>query len=558
MKKQIWLYAAALVALTSCNSKMNQFAAEYFTTNPNPLEVTAHQVPATVTGNIPAKFFPKNAVVTVTPYLVYGDNEKAATPFTYQGQDVRGNNNVISYERGGLMTMPVNFAYTPEMKTSALELGFTVDQKGKQYTLPRVKVADGVIATSTLVNAGDVDPALTPDKFQRIINEKYSADIRFLINQANVRQSETSSAEVQSLNQTLSDASKDAFREIRELNISSYASPEGGIDINTRLAENREKNTSEYLRNQLKKDNITEFGELTAQFTPEDWEGFSRLVATSNIQDKELILSVLSMYNDPEQREREIRNLSHVFEQLADEILPQLRRSRITASIDVIGKSDNEIAYYVDNSPKELTIDELLYAATLTDDAGRKAQIYDLATEQFPNDYRGYNNLGLLQYQAGDYEAASENFNKAARLAPTSAEVKMNQGLISLVNNNYNAANEAFGYAGGLDNLGEALGVYYLEKGDAAAAVKSFGDSKTNNAAVAQIMNGDYSRAKNTLESIKDPDAKTYYLKAITAARTGNAAGVLSNLNRVKDLDPEMAKQAASDLEFRNYKNLGL
>ena len=558
MKKQIWLYAAALVALTSCNSKMNQFAAEYFTTNPNPLEVTAHQVPATVTGNIPAKFFPKNAVVTVTPYLVYGDNEKAATPFTYQGQDVRGNNNVISYEHGGLMTMPVNFAYTPEMKTSALELGFTVDQKGKQYTLPRVKVADGVIATSTLVNAGDVDPALTPDKFQRIINEKYSADIRFLINQANVRQSETSSAEVQSLNQTLSDASKDAFREIRELNISSYASPEGGIDINTRLAENREKNTSEYLRNQLKKDNITEFGELTAQFTPEDWEGFSRLVATSNIQDKELILSVLSMYNDPEQREREIRNLSHVFEQLADEILPQLRRSRITASIDVIGKSDNEIAYSVDNSPKELTIDELLYAATLTDDAGRKAQIYDLATEQFPNDYRGYNNLGLLQYQAGDYEAASENFNKAARLAPTSAEVKMNQGLISLVNNNYNAANEAFGYAGGLDNLGEALGVYYLEKGDAAAAVKSFGDSKTNNAAVAQIMNGDYSRAKNTLESIKDPDAKTYYLKAITAARTGNAAGVLSNLNRVKDLDPEMAKQAASDLEFRNYKNLGL
>ena len=558
MKKLIWLIAPAVISLASCNSKMNQFAPEYFMANPNPMEVTAHQIPVNVTGNVPHKFFPKNAVLTVTPYLVYGDKELAATPFIYQGEDVRGNNNVISYENGGLMTMPMNFPYEDAMRTCKLELGFKVDQKGKQYDLPRVQVASGCVATATLASAGDIDPAITPDKFQRIINEKYTADIRFLINQANVRQSELSSEEVVNLNKVLNDANNDTYREIRELNISSYASPEGGIDINTKLAENREKNTSEYLRNQLKKDNITEFGELTAQFTPEDWEGFSQLVAKSNIQDKELILSVLSMYNDPEQRETEIRNLSHVFNQLADEILPQLRRSHITASIDVIGKSDNEISQLFDNDPAKLNVEELLYAASLTDDANRKAAIYDYTTEAFPNDYRAYNNLGLLQYQAGDYQEASENFNKAARLAPASAEVKMNQGLVSLVNNNYNAAKEAFGYAGSVDNVGDALGVYYLETGNYPAAVKSFGESKTNNAALAQILTGDYASAKKTLESIAKPDATTYYLKAVAAARTNNSAGVLSNITRVKELDPDLAKQASTDLEFRRYLNLGI
>ena len=558
MKKLFWLIAPAVISLASCNSKMNQFAPEYFMATPNPMEVTAHQIPVNVTGNVPHKFFPKNAVLTVTPYLVYGDKELATTPFVYQGEDVRGNNNVISYERGGLMTMPMNFPYEDEMRSSKLELGFKVDQNGKQYDLPRVKVASGVVATSTLASAGSVDPAVTPDKFQHIINEKYYADIHLLINQANVRQSELSSSEVVNLNKVLNDANEDTFREIRELNISSYASPEGGIDINTKLAENREKSTTEYLRNQLKKDKITEFGELTAQFTPEDWEGFSQLVSKSNIQDKELILSVLSMYNDPEQREREIRNLSHVFEQLADEILPQLRRSRITASIDVVGKSDNEISYFFDHEPNTLNVEELLYAATLTDDPNRQAAIYDYTTETFPNDYRAYNNRGMLQYQAGDYEAAAENFNKAASLAPASAEVKMNQGLVSLANNNYNAAKEAFGYAGSVDNVGEALGVYYLETGDYNAAVKSFGDSKSNNAALAQILTGDYASAKNTLESIAKPDATTYYLKAVAAARTSNSAGVLSNINRVKELDPELAKKASTDLEFRRYLNLGI
>lgn len=546
------LMASALV-LTGCGKKMNPFAADYFSVNPNPLEVVGPNVPATVSANIPSKFFVKNASVTVTPYLVFDGTEEASAPMTFQGEKVRGNNPVVSFERGGMVTIPVNYVYKPEMMKSELYLDFLVEQGSKKYALPRVKVADGVVATSALADAGTVSPATAPDKFQRIINEKYQADIHFLINQANLRESELRSDEVLRLNRDIKLAAGDTSRVIEEINIQSYASPEGALDFNTRLAENRETNTQSYLKNQLKKDKVTEFGELTAQFTPEDWEGFQKLVAASNIQDKDLILSVLSMYKDPEEREREIRNLSSVFDQLADEILPQLRYSRITASVNVIGKSDEEINRLVDSDPASLSADELLYAATLTNDLNRKKAIYTAATRLHPNDFRGFNNLGKVQYQQKDYDAAMASFKKAARLEPSAPESQMNQGLIALVNDDYRAANAAFGKAAGLEELGDALGVYYLRQGDLNAAVKSFGSSKSNNAALAQILNKDYGKAKSTLAAIATPDATTYYLTAILGARTGNENMLTSNLRQAIKLDNTLAAKAAKDLEFTKY-----
>lgn len=555
MKKILYssLAIGGLVLLTGCNSKMNQFKADYFSTNPNPLEVVGNNVPATVTGNIPAKFFKKNATVTITPVLVYGDQQKAAGSVAYQGEKVRGNNPVVNFDNGGTLTIPVNYAYTPEMQKSELYLTFNVQQGSKEYVLPQVKVADGIIATAALADAATVTPATAADKFQRIINEKYTADIRFLINQANLRKSELESQGVVDLQSTLREAAAAPNREIEEINISSYASPEGAYDFNQRLAENREKNTTSYLEDQLKKDKITEFGELTKQFTAEDWEGFQQLVAASNIQDKDLILSVLSNVKDPEVREQEIRNLANVFETLADEILPQLRRSHITASVNVIGKSDEELAKLAQTNPSSLTVDELLYAATLTDDNNRKAQIYEQVTRLYPNDYRGYNNLGKAQYINKDYTSAVANLNKAARLAPNSTEVAMNQGLISLINKDYAAANRNFGNAAGLDGLGDALGVYYLSQGDNAAAVKAFGSSKTNNAALAQILTKNYAAAKNTLGAIANPDATTYYLNAILGARTNNASMVTSNLAKAIQLDNSLANMALNDLEFANF-----
>lgn len=550
------LMMAGVVLLSSCNGKMNPFKADYFSTNPNPLEVVGEQVPATVSGNVPSKFFKKNAAVTITPVVVYAGQESMGAPVTYQGEKVRGNDPVVSYENGGQLTVPVSYAYQPDMLKSELYLAFNVKQGNKQYVLPRVKVADGVIATATMADAATVNPALAADKFQRIINEKYSADIRFLINQANLRQSELKSQAVADFNKNLNAANADSSRVIEEINISSYASPEGSLDLNTRLAENREKNTSAYLQNQLKKDKITEFGELTAQFTPEDWEGFQKLVGQSNIQDKDLILSVLSMYKDPEQREKEIRNFASVFEVLADEILPQLRYSRITASVNVIGKSDEEIARLAENNPSALTVDELLYAATLTNDNNRKKAIYQDVTRLYPNDYRGYNNLGMTQYINKDYEAALASFNQAAKRAPESSEVNMNRGLVSLLNKDYRAAANSLGSAAGLPEAGEAMGVYYLQQGDYPAAVKAFGSAKTNNAALAQILTKDYSTANRTLEAVANPDATTYYLNAVLGARTNNADKVMTNLRKAIKLDDSLANKALNDLEFAKF-NLG-
>lgn len=554
--KKILVYsfvAGGLLVMSSCNGKMGQFKSEYFSTNPNPLEVVGQEVPAVVTANIPAKFFKKNAQVTITPVLVYGSTENAAAPMMLQGEKVRGNAPVVSYNNGGAVTIPVNYFYNPEMMKSELYLTFNVTQGSKQYALPKVKVADGVIATAALADAGTVNPATANDAFQRVINEKYSADIRFLINQANIRQNQLGTKEMSELQNKIRGTKDDANLVLNEINIQSYASPEGALDFNARLAENREKNTQQYLDKQLKKDKITEFGELTAQFTAEDWEGFQKLVAASDIQDKDLILSVLSQFKDPEVREREIRNLSSVFEVLADEILPQLRYSRITASIDVIGKSDEEINKLFDTDPSQLSVEELLYAATLTDDNARKQKIYETAVKLYPNDFRGYNNLGKVQYINKDYTSALVNLQKAAQLAPNSSEVAMNQGLVSLVNKDFSAAKNSFSNAAGLDGLGDALGVYYLSQGDNAAAVKAFGASKTNNAALAQILTKDYASAKNTLNAISTPDATTYYLMAVLGARTNNASMVNSNLQKAIQLDPTLAAKAQNDLEFANF-----
>ena len=553
IKTLVSLSACGALMLTSCGKKLNPFAADYFTVNPNPLEAVGERVPATVTANIPQKFFLKNAEVTVTPYLVFDGQEVASQSYAFQGEKVRGNAQVINYEQGGSVTIPVMYNYQPEMIKSELFLDFNVRQGNKQYVLPRVKVADGVIATSTFANAGTVAPAIAPDGFQRIINEKYAADIKFLINRANIREEQLQTSEMITLNEQIQNANEDARRQIQEINISSYASPEGKLDFNTKLAEQREKSTQAYLDKQFKKDNITEFGELTAQFTPEDWEGFQKLVAASDIQDKDLILSVLSMYKDPEQREQEIRNLSAVFDQLAEQILPELRYSRITASIDVIGKSDQEIVELFATNPSALSADELLYCATLTDSNDQKMKIYKKASELYGDDFRGFNNLGVTQFIAGDYSAAKANFSHASRLAPAEAEPQLNLGLTSLVKKDYRDARQKFGNAAGLAELDDATGTMYLLQGDTNAAVKAFGDSKSNNAALAQILAKNYSKAKTTLAGINNPDATTYYLTAVLGARTNNESMVKSNLEQAIKIDRSLASKAAKDLEFANF-----
>ena len=552
MNKKIFspfLAMAVIFALTSCSGKLKPLSTDYIKADPQPLEVVGGQVPVTINIAYPAKWFNKNAVVTITPVLRYATGETWGTAYTYQGEKVRANNPMIRYGTGGNVTMKSSFKYKPEMKKSALYLTFDAKIKNKVVRLPDIKIADGIIATSALANAATANPAVGADKFQRIIKEAHNANILFLIQQAELRSNELKKNELSDWKDRIKSAN-DAPNQNVSVEVSAYASPDGGLKLNETLAEKREANTTRYVKGELKKQKIDI--PVDANYTAQDWEGFKELVSKSNLQDKDLVLRVLSMYKDPEEREREIKNISSVFKSLADEILPQLRRSRLTANIEIIGKSDEEISRLAQADPKALNVEELLYAATLTDNDTDKEAIYTKASQQFPDDYRTWNNIGMQRFYAGDLKKAEERFNKSNSVKPNS-EANINLGLIALTRGEKEKAQQLIGGASDVAGLGEALGILYLEQGDYAKAVSSFGAAKTNNAALAQLMTKDYSKASQTLNAVTRPDAVTDYLKAVVAARTNDTDGVINNLKAAIGKKQSLAKEAANDLEFAKY-----
>ena len=540
---------AAILAFSSCSNKLKPLAEEYIKAEPQPLEAIGGKVPVTINATIPAKWFNKKAVVTITPVLRYQGGEAWGTAYTYQGEKVKGNNQVIPYKEGANVTMKSSFTYKPEMKKSELFLTFDAKIKNKTVKLPDVKIGEGVLATSALADAATANAAIAADKFQRIIKEAHDASIMFLIQQAELRSKELKKDEISDWKDLVKNADEAPNQNVA-IEIQAYASPDGGVELNTGLAERREKNTDKYLAKELKKMKVDV--PVDAKYTAQDWEGFQELVSKSNIQDKDLVLRVLSMYSDPEQREQEIKNISSVFSTLADEILPQLRRSRLVANIEIIGKSDDEITALAKNDPKALNVEEILYAATLTNNDAEKTAIYNKASELYPNDYRTWNNVGMMAFRAGDLAKAEQMFNKANSVK-NNPEANMNLGLIALTKGDQAKAQQLFGSASGVAELSEALGVLYLEQGEWAKAANSFGSVKSNNAALAQILTKDYNKASQTLNAVPNPDAITSYLKAIVAARTNDANGVVSNLKAAIAKDGSLKKEAAIDLEFAKY-----
>ena len=544
------LLMALVVALSSCGKKMGELSSDYFTTTPQVLEAVGGKVPVTINGKFPEKYFNKKAVVEVTPVLRWNGGEAKSQPAVFQGEKVEGNDQTISYKVGGNYTMKASFDYVPEMAKSELYLVFNAKIGNKTVNIPDVKIADGVISTSELIEntLQSANPANGDDAFQRIIKEKHNANIMFLIQQANIRASELKTAK--DFNKEVVEVNDAANKKISNIEVSAYASPDGGVELNTGLAENRESNTNKVINQNLKKSKID--APVDSKYTAQDWEGFQELVSKSNIQDKDLILRVISMYQDPAQRESEIKNISAVYKELANTILPQLRRSRLTLNYEIIGKSDEEIASLASSNPKELTIEELLYAATLTNDNGKKEVIYTKATELFPNDYRAFNNLGKLAYQAGNIDKAESYLKKAASIQ-AAPEVNMNLGLVALAKGDKTAAEAYLGKAAGAKELGETLGNLYIAQGQYERAVNSFGDAKTNSAALAQILAKDYNKAKNTLAGIEKPDAYTDYLMAVLGARTNNTSLMMNSLKSAIAKDSSLAKKAATDLEFAKY-----
>jgi tetratricopeptide (TPR) repeat protein len=545
------LIGVALFA-TSCSSKLTPLKQSNFSVTPSPLETKGNDIPVTVSGTFPEKWFKKNAIVTITPVLRYGgNNEVKGLPYSYQGENIAGNRTVISNKNGGNFTMNFKLPFTEEMLASELYMTFDAKVKKKNAKLPDVKVADGVLATSTIASVNNTDPSVADDGFQRIIKEAKNANIHFLIQRADLRPSQVNNSDMRAWKDRVAKAFNDPKQNLN-IEISAYASPDGGLSLNERLAEQREKNTSVYLEKELKSKNIDT--EINARYTAEDWEGFSELIEQSDLPDKDLILRVLSMYPDAETREREIKNISLVYGEIAETILPQLRRSRITANIEIIGKSDAEIMDAWRTKPADLTVEELLYASTLTTDEKVQENIYQYATVHFPQDYRGWNNIGTMFYRNGNFEKARQSFMRAAQVAPNAPEVNMNQALLAIKDGNNDKAKELLGKSSGAAGLEGAMGLLYLMEGDYNKAVNAYGDSKTNNAALSQILTNDYAKATETLKSIQNPDATTAYLQAIVGARTNDFNSVLSSLRSAISQDGNLAKRALYDLEFYKYR----
>ena len=548
------LILAAILVLGSCSSKMKEMKPEFFTVTPEVLEVTGNEVPVTIDGKFPAKFFNKKSVLTITPVLKYKDGEAIAESSIFQGENIRGNDKTISYDNGGNFRMKMTFDYVPAMEESELYLRFSVNKGNKSKTLPEVKIADGCIATSQLYQqtVTTANIAWCEDAFQRVIKQAKEANILFLIQQTNLRMSELKSNEIKDFKNTLTDIAADFKNKVLDdVQISSYASPDGNFDLNDNLATGRGDNAAKFVKKELKNAKLN--GYVDNNYTAEDWEGFKELVSKSELPDKELILRVLSMYNDPEEREAQIKNISSVYKELADDILPKLRRARITLNYQLIGRSDTQIKEQYKADPRVLSIEEILYSSILTEDLKEIEEIFNTAIKLYPADHRAYNNLGVLAYNRGDYNAAASYFAKAGNADNASPEVKINLGYLELMKGNTANAESNITTGAGAKAGDEALGNLYIAQGLYGRATSQFGDSKTNSAALAQLLNKDYSKARNTIENIENPDATTHYIKAILGARTSNIAFIYDGLKEAIKLDPSMAEKAGNDLEFRKY-----
>ena len=554
-RNYLLLSAASVLFMASC-SKMGPLSADNFTVTPNPLESQAGKVAATVNGTFPEKYMKKKAVVTVTPELRYANGQVAkGQSATFQGEKVMGNDQTISYKVGGRYTMKTSFDYVPEMQKSDMYLTFDARKGKKVYNVPAVKVADGVIATSELYRRtlASENGVIAPDTFQRVNAKKQEANIKFLINQANIRKSELKNNSVKEFIEMLKKINAD--REglnIQNVEIQAYASPEGGVKFNDKLAGQRKNQSEKYVKNTLKQTKVD--AALDAHYTAQDWEGFQKLVAASNLQDKDVILRVLSMYEDPQEREQQIRNMSAGFQELANGILPELRRSRLIINYETIGRSDEQIKEQYKNDASKLSADELLYSATLDETPAKQEEIYKKTVEAYPNDYRAYNNLAALALAKGDKEAAQQYAAKAAQLGSDTPEAQANLGLISLINGNVQDAERAISKGANSENVKAALGALNIAKGNYAQAESDFGKTASNTAALAQILNKNYAAAAKTLDKVENPNAMTDYLHAIAAARRGNKFAAASYLKEALQKDPSLKEYADNDLELKLLK----
>lgn len=544
------LSACSLVLMTSC-SKLGKLSADNFSVTPNPLETVGGKVPATVEGQFPEKFMNKKATVTVVPELRYGNGQVAkGQAVTFQGEKVMANHKVISYRLGGRYTMKTVFDYVPAMQKSDMYLAFDARIGNSKVNVPAIKVATGVIATAELYRKAmqQGGACLALDSFQRVIDHKQEANVKFLINQANLRSNELKNNSVREFVSMLKRINADREKlAIKNVEVQAYASPEGGFTFNDKLANKRQNVSEGYVKQQLKGTNLQT--DIDAHYTAQDWEGFMKLVQASKIQDKDVILRVLSMYKDPQEREQQIRNMSEGFRELADGILPELRRSRLIINYQTIGRSDQQIQQQYAADPTKLSLEELLYAASLTNDVKAKKAIYKKTTELYDRDYRAYNNLAALALNEGDEHTANSYLSQALQANRKAPEAYANKAYINLTHGKIAEAEHNLADATEANGFNEVIGNLHIARGNYANATDElFNDN--NSAALAQLLNKNYVAAEQTLKAIKQPNGLTYYLFAVLNARQGKNDAAANYLKEALQKDPSLAEYAKNDLEL--------
>ena len=551
------LFALTAIVLSGCGGaeKMKEFAeGTDLKLTPNPLEVHGNMVKGTVSATFPAKYFNKKALLKVTPVVVYEGGELELESKMLQGEDVTDNHQVISYDAGGSVSHDIEFEYKDEMLKSDIELRFVIIHKEKEIPFDEPhKIGVGVIATSKLV---DLNPKaiMLNDKFQRIIPAKEEAQINFVVNRSNVRRSELTKDDIKALQGFIGETVKDERQEFKGVEIAAYASPEGPQTLNEKLSNARGKNAEKWLSGVFKKSKVEKQAEdfVSVETTAEDWAGFQELVKESDIQDKELILRVLSMYSDPDVREKEIRNMSKVFLVLQEKILPELRRSKMIANVDLIGYSDEELLEMVaNNSIDELNVEEMLYAASLCKDTNTKLTVYTKAAETH-KDARAYNNIGYINLNENKVAEAKTALTAASNIEPNNAAVKNNLGCIAIHEGDIDKAQALFIEA---TNAGPEvkynLGFIAIVKNQYPSAVEYLAGSDSFNQGLAMLLTNKNDAAKNTFQKVDE--AKAYYGLAIVGARIGDEKMVLDNLRTAVGKDANLKAHVVKDMEFRNY-----
>ncbi len=561
-------YVLIGITLAGCNGlgKMaKNFSQVKHEVTPNPVEMHGDSVAIAIKGTYPAKYFAKKVDATVTPMMKSSSAETNFKSVTIVGEKSTTSGTKINYKTGGSFTYTDKIAYTPDMAAADVMVKAT-GMKGKTTKdLGSIKVADGTIVTPLLVQA-DEKPIVGKDQFQRITPSNFEGSMYYLINTSSVNPNFKVKAcninnkpEFAMIDSALKALSVAPYV-LKGSTITGYASPDGKEALNTDLANNRSKASAKHVAGLFKKMKVkmsTDSSFFTLNTVNEDWAGFQALMSASDMSQKDMILRIVASNSDAEAREMEIKKMGKAYEEIAEGVLPKLRRSAIVLNADKVGRSDEEITATMKSNPDSLTIEEVLYAATLTEDNNEKLSIYQTAERLFPQDWRTANNAGMVKFNMGDIDGAMTQFNKADQINANNPVVKNNMGACySRKGDRVNAALMYASAAGAGPEVNHNQGILDIRNGNYSMAVSNLSASGSFNSALAKLLSGDKDGAMSTIEASNDKNtAMGHYLMAVISARKGDANGVVSHLKTSVGMDSNLKAKAAADREFIKWFN---